>query len=74
MRIAISAVIDRRLEHVVVARARRRVPALHLVPTRWLVAAARPMVPLLRRSLLRRAALAVGGAGTALSLAVLLVA
>lgn len=74
MRIAISAVIDRRLEHIVVARARRRVPALHLVPTRWLVAAARPTVPLLRHSLLRRAALAVGGAGIALSLAVLLVA
>ena len=55
MRIALSGIIDRRLEQLIVARARRRAPMLQLVPARWIVVATRPTVPRLRRSLSRQA-------------------
>jgi hypothetical protein len=61
MRIALSGIIDRRLEQLIVARARRRAPILHLVPAQWIAVATRPTVPRLRRSLARHA-LAVGSA------------
>ena len=70
MRDALNAVLDRRLEQLIVARARRRAPVLQLVPARWIVVATKPMVPRLRRSL-SRYVLAVGAA-VALVLAVLL--
>jgi hypothetical protein len=54
MRSALSGIIDRRLEQLIVARARRRAPMLQLVPARWIVVATRPTVPRLRRSLSRR--------------------
>lgn len=73
MRIAINAVIDRRLEHLILARLRRKVPALHFVPDRWLIAATKPTVPRLRHSLLHRVALAASGAAIALSLTMMLV-
>jgi hypothetical protein len=61
MHIALTGVIDRRLEQLIVARARRRAPLLQLVPARWIVVATRPTVPRLRRSLARHA-VAVGAA------------
>jgi hypothetical protein len=70
MRIALIGVIDRRLERLIVARARRRAPMLQLVPAEWIVVITRPTLPRLRRSLLRHA-LAVGAA-IALLLAALL--
>jgi hypothetical protein len=54
MRIALSGITDRRLEQLIVARARRRAPILQLVPARWLVVATRPTLPRLRRSLSHR--------------------
>jgi hypothetical protein len=70
MRIALSGIIDRRLEQLIVARARRRAPMLQLVPARCIVVATRPTVPQVRRSLSRHA-FAVGAA-IALLLAALL--
>jgi len=51
MRNPISALIDRRLEHLVVKRARRREPLLWLVPARWIVVATRPRMLRVRRKL-----------------------
>jgi hypothetical protein len=72
MRIALSGVIDRRLEQLIVARVRRRAPMLQLVPARWIVVATRPTVPRLRHSLSRRV-LAVCAAIALLLAALLLV-
>ena len=69
MRIAINAAIDRRLERVVVTRARRRSPVLHLVPARWIGVAARPTIVRVRRGLLLAAA---GGAEMTLVLVAVL--
>jgi hypothetical protein len=70
MRTGLNGVLDRRLEQLIVARARRRAPMLQLVPARWIVIATKPMVPRLRRSLSRHA-LAVGAALALLLAAVL---
>ena len=61
MRIALRGIIDRRLEQLIVTRARSRAPMLQLVPARWIVVVTRPTLPRLRRSLLRHA-LAVAAA------------
>ena len=71
MRIALSGIIDRRLEQLIVARARRKAPILQLVPARWIVVATRPTVPQVRRSLSRHALAAC--AAIALLAALLLV-
>jgi hypothetical protein len=55
MRSAISAAIDRRLENLIVACARRQLPVLRLVPARWIRLAITPMAVRLRRSLSRSA-------------------
>jgi hypothetical protein len=52
-----STAIDTRLEDLIVTRARRRWPALRLVPARWIRPAVAPMALRLRR-LLSRAVLA----------------
>jgi hypothetical protein len=52
-----STLIDGRLEDLIVAWARRRWPALRLVPARWMRPAVAPMAVRLRR-LLSRAVLA----------------
>lgn len=67
-----TTVLDRRLERLVVARVRRRVPALDLVPTRWILVVTRPTVRRVRRRVLRRMVLAASGAAIALTVAVLL--
>jgi hypothetical protein len=53
MRSAVSAAIDRRLENLIVACARRQLPVLRLVPARWIRLAITPMAVRLRRSLSR---------------------
>ena len=53
----LSAGIDGRLEELIVARARRRWPALRWVPAGWIRPAVAPMALRLRR-MLSRAALA----------------
>jgi hypothetical protein len=72
MRIALTRGIDRRLERLAVARARRRAPMLRLVPARWIVVATRPTVLRVRRSLSPHA-LAVGAAIAVLLAALLTV-
>jgi hypothetical protein len=51
MTAGLSAAIDRRLRRLLVAWARRRYPALRLIPARWLRLAVAPTAPRLRRSL-----------------------
>jgi hypothetical protein len=58
MRNPVSAAIDRRLENLIVRRARRESPLLRLVPDRWIRPAITPTAVRLRRSL-SRAALAL---------------
>jgi hypothetical protein len=53
MRTAVSAAIERRLENLIVARARRQSPVLRLVPARWIRPAITPTAARLRRSLSR---------------------
>jgi hypothetical protein len=53
MRSALSSAIDRRLESLIVACARRRSPVLRLVPARWIRPAITPTTVRLRRSLAR---------------------
>jgi hypothetical protein len=68
MRSGLSGAVDRRLEGLIVAWARRRWPALRLVPARWMRPAVAPMALRLRR-LLSRAVLAVAlPAGVVLAL------
>jgi len=49
----VSAAIDRRLENVIVACARRQLPVLRLVPARWIRPAIAPTAVRLRRLLSR---------------------
>jgi hypothetical protein len=56
---AVSAAIDRRLQNLIVACARRQLPVLRLVPARWIRPAIAPTAVRLRRSL-SRGALALG--------------
>jgi hypothetical protein len=67
VRSALTTAIDRRLERLVVARVRRRAPALGLVPTQWIVVATRPRVRCVRQRVLVRMALATNGAAVALA-------
>jgi hypothetical protein len=53
MRNTVSAPIHRRLEELIVARARRQSPVLRLVPARWIRPAITPTAARLRRSLSR---------------------
>jgi hypothetical protein len=53
MRDGLTAAIDRRLEVLVVAWARRQWPALRFVPARWICPAAAPAARRLRRLLSR---------------------
>jgi hypothetical protein len=53
----VSAAIDKRLEHVVVAWARHRWPPLRVIPARWLQPVVAPTARRIRR-LLTRAVLA----------------
>jgi hypothetical protein len=53
MRSAVSAAIDRRLENLIVQRARRQSPVLRLVPARWIRPAITPTAVRMRRSLSR---------------------
>jgi len=69
MRSRVSAAIDTQLADLIVAWARRRWPALGLVPARWIRPAVTPAARPLRR-LLSTAALILG-ATTALIVAVL---
>ena len=69
MRSRVNAAIDTQLADLIVAWARRRWPALGLVPARWIRPAARPAAIRMRR-VLSSAALILGAA-TALTLAVL---
>jgi hypothetical protein len=63
MSTGVSAAIDRRLESLIVAWARRQWPVLRLVPARWIRPAIRPATGRLRRSCSRGVvALAVPGA------------
>jgi hypothetical protein len=66
----LNAAIDRRLEDLIVAWARRRWPALRLVPARWIRPALAPMALRLRRSL-SRAVLAAAPIGIILGLLIL---
>jgi hypothetical protein len=67
----VSAAIDRRLEDQIVAWARRRWPALRLVPAGWLRPAATPMTPRLRRVLAGAALAAAMPSGIILALLIL---
>jgi hypothetical protein len=53
MHFGVSASIDSRLQRLVVARARRRLPVLRVVPDRWIRPMVKPTVIRLRRSLVR---------------------
>jgi len=71
MGMALSAAIDRQLEHLILARARRRSPALRLMPTRWLRPAIAPTAARLRRSLLRRVLTVAWATGVVLTMLML---
>jgi hypothetical protein len=49
----IRAEVDKRLEDLIVAGTRRRYPALHWVPARWIRPAVAPVAARLRRLLWR---------------------
>jgi hypothetical protein len=53
MRDPVSSAIDRRLEDLIVTWARRRWPALRLLPASWIRPAVVPAALRLRRALLR---------------------
>ena len=61
MRSRVGAAIDTQLADLIVAWARRRWPALRLVPARWIRPAVRPAAIRMRR-VLSRAALILGAA------------
>jgi hypothetical protein len=67
----LSAAIDSRLEDLIVAWARRRWPALRLVPARWIRPAVAPLAPRLRRLLLRAVVAAAMPIGVILTLLIL---
>jgi hypothetical protein len=67
----LRAAIDGRLEDLIVAWARRRWPALRLVPARWLRPAAAPMALRLRLVLSRAALSAAVPLGVILTLMIL---
>jgi hypothetical protein len=71
MRDRTRAAIDRRLEGMGVARARRRWPVLRLVPAGWVRPLIKPTVVRLRVSLLRAALVLVLTAGSILTLLIL---
>src|SRR3954471_16056693 len=67
----LSAAIDRRLEDLIVVWARRRWPALRLVPARWIRPAVAPTAVRLRRSLSRGLLAAAMPVGIILALLIL---
>jgi hypothetical protein len=67
----LSAAIDRRLEDLIVAWARRRWPPLRLVPARWIRPAVAPMALRLRRLLSRPVLAAATPIGIILGLLIL---
>jgi hypothetical protein len=67
----LSAVIDSRLEDLIVAWARRRWPVLRLVPARWIQPAVAPLAPRLRRLLSRAVLAAAMPIGVILTLLIL---
>jgi hypothetical protein len=67
----LSTVIDRRLEDLTVAWARRQWPALRLVPARWIRPAVAPTAQRLRRVLSRAVIAAAMPIGFILALLIL---
>jgi hypothetical protein len=67
----LSAAIDSGLEDLIVAWARRRWPALRLVPARWIRPAVAPIALRLRRLLLRAIRAAAMPIGIILALLIL---
>ena len=67
----LSAAIDSRLEDLIVVWARRRWPALRLVPARWIRPAVAPTAVRLRRSLSRGLLAAAMPVGIILALLIL---
>lgn len=67
----LGAVIDSRLEDLIVAWARRRWPALRLVPARWIRPAVAPVALRVRRVLARAVIAAAMPIGVVLALLIL---
>lgn len=67
----LNAAIDRRLQDLIVASARRQWPALRMVPARWIRPAVAPTALRLRRLLSRGALAAVMPIGVILTLLIL---
>jgi hypothetical protein len=72
MRSGAHAVIDRRLEDLIVAWARRRWPLVRLVPVGWIRPVIKPTVVRLRVSLLRVALASALIVGSILALLILM--
>ena len=70
MRTRVNAAIDTRLADLIVALARRRWPALRVVPQRWIRPALVPVAGRLRRGIAAAALLVAATAGVILALLV----